>query len=67
METYKVVIGIGIVGLILGAIAIVRIPIYYDDWARTVIGFCIRFAILGAGVAIYKKGVSMRDETRIGR
>lgn len=67
METYKVVIGIGIVGLILGAIAIVRIPIYYDDWTRTVLGFCIRFAILGAGVAFYKKGVSMRDETRSGR
>ena len=61
METHKLIMGVGIVVIILGALLMMRITIYYDNTMRTIVEFAIKLAILGLGYAIYNKGTQMRD------
>ncbi len=67
MESYRLLIGIGIVVFILGAFSLLRVTVYFHDTTRTVVEIVVKVAILLVGAATYNKGIRMRDETRSGR
>ena len=67
VESYKLVIGVGIVVFVLGALSLSRVTIYFHDTTHTVMEIVVKVAILLVGAATYNKGIRMRDETRSGR
>ena len=67
MATYKMVMGVGIVVLLVGLLGASTVTIYYSDypstldWPKTLGGAALRISVLFAGWVIYKWGERMRD------
>lgn len=62
MPSYKLLMIAGVIISVIGFISMYSITVYYYDTTRTITEIGIKLAILFAGVLVYRKGVSMRDD-----